>query len=134
MAIIDLDTYGQEELRYFKCLTAHEKISFIDSVYTTGISNTLSDFLAREDFTESTTPLVAQTIDFKGYGQLHVLVFEDEIILYSNHLKTIRLYIKQLFHTGNILSKQHMRKPRGFGYRYYARYSILSHTLPLCPN
>lgn len=132
MEIDDLNVYGQDELQYFKCLTPQEKISFLDSVYTSGISNTLADFISREQIEQH--PLSIQTIQFIGIGELHVMVFEDEIVLYSDYLKLIRMYVKQLFHNGNILVKQQIRKPRDIEHRYYAHYTVLNNTLPLCPN
>jgi len=133
MQIKDLYKYDQDEFNYFRCLTAAEKIAFVDSVCNAGVEQTLHHFIALEQEADQ-MPLMAQTIEFKGMGILHSVFYENEMHVYSHSLKAIRLYMDKLFHDGNILCRMRARKPKQVEERYYLVYSILSNTSPLCPN
>lgn len=131
MRINDLDKYGAEELNLFRMLSTHKKISFVESVCNDGIANTISQMLDEHD---SDLPLIVQTIDFKGLGTLHNVVYYEEMYLYSNSLKAIRLYTRKMFEDGNILIKFPTKKPKEIDERYYCAYKILPNVTPLCLN
>ena len=133
MQINDLYKYGEDELNYFKCLTMHEKIEFIDTICNTGVEKTLDRFIAIEHDIDQ-LPVMSQTINFRNLGILQCDFFENEIHVYSNSLKSIKIYMKKLFEDGNILCKLKIRKPKDLEERYYFAYEILPNTLPLCPN
>jgi hypothetical protein len=131
MRINDLDKYGAEELNLFRMLSTTEKIAFVDSVCKTGITDTITQLLEEN---ESDLPLMVQSIDFKGLGVLHNVVYYEEMYIYSNSLKAIRLYIRKMFEDGNLLSKMPTKKPKEISERYYYAYKILPNVTPLCLN
>lgn len=133
MQIKDLYKYGQDEFNYFRCLTAAEKIAFVDSVCNTGVEKTLNHFIALEQEADQ-LPVMTQTIEFRGMGILHSVFYENEMHVYSHSLKAVKLYMKKIFEDGNILCRLNIRKPKDIEERYYIAYSILPSTLPLCLN
>jgi hypothetical protein len=133
MQIKDLYKYGQDEFNYFRCLTAAEKIEFVDSVCSTGVEKTLHHFIALEQEADE-LPLMVQTIEFRGLGLLHSVFYESELHVYSQSFKAMKLYMKKIFEDGNILIKQQVRKPKDIQERYYSVYTILPSTIPLCLN
>lgn len=133
MQINDLHEFGSEELDYFKCLTANEKIEFLDSICNSGVGETLNSFLAQE-FAGEVSPNMIQSIDFRGLGVVQAVVYDNEMYIQSNSLKALRLYLNKLFEDGNVLVKFPVKKPQGIPDRYYYGYQILSNTTPLCPN
>ena len=133
MQINDLHEFGSEELDYFKCLTATEKIEFLASVCNAGVNETLSSFVAQE-FEGETSPNMIQSIDFRGLGLVYVVIYDNEMYIKSNSLKALRLYLNKLFEDGNLLVKFPIKKPAGVTDRYYYGYKILSNTTPLCLN
>ena len=133
MKIEYLYKYGQDEFNYFRCLTAAEKIEFVDSVCTTGVEKTLTQFIALEQEADQ-LPVMTQTIEFRGMGVLHAVFYEEEMHMYSHSLKAIKLYLKKLFEDGNILYRMNVRKPKGLTERFYLAYVILPNTTPLCLN
>ena len=131
MRINDLDKYGADELNLFRMLSAPEKISFVESVCNDGITHTINHML---DEHATDLPLMVQTIDFKGLGIVHNVVYYEEMYLYSNSLKAIRLYTTKMFEDGNILFKFTTKKPKEITERYYYAYKILPNVTPLCLN
>lgn len=133
MQINDLNKYGQDEFNYFRCLSAAEKIAFVDSVCTTGVEETLNHFISLEgDLDLLKEPIMMQTVSFEGVGTTHAVIYEDEMCVYSDSLKAIRFYIKKMFEDGNILVRLNVRKPKEIQERFYIAYEILPNTNPLC--
>jgi hypothetical protein len=112
-------------------LSTHEKISFVESICNGGITDTISQIL---DDHATDLPLMVQTINFKGLGVIHNVVYYEEMFLYSNSLKAIRLYTRKMFEDGNLLFKVPTKKPNEITERYYYAYKILPNTTPLCLN
>ena len=80
------------------------------------------------------SPNMIQSIDFRGLGIVHVIIYDNEMYIRSNSLKALRLYLNKLFEDGNLLVKFPIKKPAGVTDRYYYGYKILSNTTPLCLN